>query len=234
MIMRYVSFILILVVWSVYAENTPFPKRKRQDIASDTAPKINIDLSAFYDKTVVDVKQDAEKKSFTDVARFKSVSDCPHCPPHRSILLLAIESFWNNDLLTSYGCACNYLLKKPNDGFAQAIMHALTQTKYAVIAVDGKVPVPTVAAPSIRKWEILGPMNVGKLEVDGDPTFITPFDSAGAKEGLDVGSYLLRMRSNATVFSELASGGKVTWTNAKAHDNGEVLSYCCNCYCYYY
>ncbi|KAJ1420687.1 hypothetical protein B484DRAFT_399786 [Ochromonadaceae sp. CCMP2298] len=160
-------------------------------------------------------------KSSVNLISLKSAADCPPCLEKRNIIKHAVEAYWRNDLLTSYACACNHLLKKPGDGLAEAITYSITQSKHASIRVEGKVSAPSNDAPPLKKWEILGPINVGKLEIDADPTFL-PHSGSPTFDSLDVSVHVLSMRSNESVFSELAVGGRVGWAARSATENGEV------------
>lgn len=151
----------------------------------------------------------------------KGVAECLPCAASkRNTLQLAVEAFWRNDFLSAYGCACNHLLSKPEDGFAQSIVYALSQAKLAYLNIGSKAVSPLNPAPPMRKWEILGPINVGKLEHDADSTFQIG-DSQAAN---DPALHILCMYSNATVYSDIANGGTVKWTSTTASEQGEVTS----------
>lgn len=130
----------------------------------------------------------------------------------------ALDRFWFNDLDESYACACHYLIKKRTDGLAQSIIHALSMSKITLhTGVSAKkVLPPTSDAGVIKGWEILGPINVGKLEVDADPTFLS------CDNQHDVALCILQMSSNTAVSTELMPGGTVSWNFVKVSKNGEV------------
>jgi hypothetical protein len=214
--MRLVS--LLLVVGSLFAIEPPQPKRRRTTSAADDT-EISWDGAAATDDMPVRAGRLDPK---ADPLRFKDLSDCPACPAtKRNSLQYAIEAYWRNEILNAYACACTHLQSKPDDGYAASIVHSLTQGKLAPITLLSKFEGPKKAAPPLRKWELLGPLPVGKLEHDMDATFIQQ-QSNPNKEELDVGSYILGMPSNATVYSELATGGRVRWGPLSANDNGEV------------
>jgi hypothetical protein len=157
-----------------------------------------------------------------DLLKFKDLTDCPVCPAtKRSTLQYAVEAYWRNEILNAYACACTHLLSKPDDGYAASIIHSLTQGKLAPITLLSKFDGPKKVAPPVRKWDLLGPLPVGKLEHDLDATFI---ESQSNRGELDVGLYILGMPSNATVYSELATGGLVRWVPLSANENGEVTT----------
>jgi hypothetical protein len=182
-----------------------------------------ITVSVFGDNARAETKQTA--------IRFKDMSECPPCSSSkRSTLSGAVESFWRNDFREAYACACTHLLAKPDDGYAIAIVHALTQGKTPVIALDSKVNLPSRPAPALRKWDVLGPINVGKLEHDSDAAFIRKHVFPSYKlDALDVGSYVLGMPTNSTVLSDLATGGFVKWISVTGNEVGEVR-FVCNVY----
>ena len=172
---------------------------------------------------------------------YNIIATSPNCPPCKavaasstnkkestsagfnSVLKSAIDSFWRNDFLESYSCACHHLLKKRKDGFAQSIIHTLSLSKTSFnFGLPARVEPPSTDAGDIKGWEILGPINVGKLEVDADPTFLT-YSSDKAKAS-DVALYILQMPSNATVYSDLMPAGTVTWNYKKKAKSGEVRS----------
>lgn len=159
--------------------------------------------------------------------RFKSAADCPRCPnTAQSLGQSAIEELWKDNILAAYGCACQQLQKSPEDGFSQAIVYSLTQSKSATISVQGKINAPSSNPPSLKRWDILGPLPVGKLEVDGDPTFITTgqdsVDGNRIGKQLDPALHVLTMRASHAVLSEHAVSGRVKWSKAVANENGEV------------
>lgn len=70
---------------------------------------------------------------------------------------------------------------------------------------------------------MLGPISVGKLEHDADPTFMVQHVFPSYKmDTLDVGAYILGMPTNVAVLSDLATGGVVKWTSMNANEAGEV------------
>jgi len=160
-------------------------------------------------------------------SHYRSLSDCPPCwATKRNTIQVAIDSFWQNDLNTAFACACNQLQSNPEDGYAQAIVYALTQGKHAPFSVASKVLPPSHIAPPIKRWEILGPISVGKLEHDVDPTFQQRKASEQLKRGaFDPIQFVLGMFYNGSVSSDLASGGKVKWSAVKPNDHGEVSDF---------
>ena len=143
-----------------------------------------------------------------------------------TVVRSAIDSMWANDYKEAYACACYHLSTKMNDGFAQSILHSLSLSKIAANILPRKYSAPTAPAGNIKGWEILGPINVGKLEVDADTTFQS-FErnpERGTSKGTvsDVALYILQMPSNATVYSDLMPAGTVSWQYIKVAKSGEV------------
>lgn len=137
-------------------------------------------------------------------------SSCPVCPVKRNLIKHAIHSYWNHDLWHAYACACRYLITKPDDGFAESIIYAIYQSKYSKIKFsDRKILPPKIHPSMIKTWEVMGPINVGKLEVDADPTFMNP--GLTKKPPLDPCVHILRIPFNASISSDLVEGGRVKW-----------------------
>lgn len=220
-----VTFILLIACIEAAIE-PPQPKRRNKN-QPDEVPggkHTTIDQEVLSNPQIVLPTKTSNTGNIKVNSNHRSLSDCTTCwATKRNTLQLAVDSFWQNDLHTAFACACNQLLSNPNDGTAQAIIYALTQTKTAPFTVSGKVAPPSTVAPPIRRWEVLGPINVGKLEHDADATFqhakLTSQRFLGMFDPVD---YMLGAFYNESVHSELAAGGKVKWAVAKASDQGEV------------
>ena len=143
-----------------------------------------------------------------------------------AVVRSAIDSMWANDYREAFACACHHLSTHMNDGFAQAILHSLSLSKIASNILPRKYSAPTAPASAIKGWEILGPINVGKLEMDADTTFSSSRLSSTREEVTgtvsDVALYILQLPSNATVFSDLMPAGTVSWQYMKPGKTGEV------------
>ena len=154
-----------------------------------------------------------------------SSRDCLPCPrsENDNVNELAIMYYWkaqeysSEDFFTlAYGCACSGLKLKEDDKILQSIAYDITKNYITVINSDFSMPNSEFGP--LRSWEILGPLPIGKLEVDGDPTFSTfsknDYDFANKsteKLLLNVGLNILSLPNNITVYSELIQSGKVTW-----------------------
>jgi hypothetical protein len=236
--MKIWSFLFLsLVLGSVVSQEPPKPKRKRHnqelkqksepkhtDITEDIVLSRSDDVSLNMDSFGTLKRESVE--GLPPETSEKAPSPCPPCEG-QSKIRQAIDYFWQNNLMGAYACACNHLLHKGLDGFAQSIQYSLSQSKYfSTTNIQKKFDTPTSDSPAIRTWEVLGPINVGKLEVDADSTFIT---SPPTSSGLDVAQYILSMPSNATVFSELMLHGQTGWRSVQSKKTGEVS--CLTLYC---
>lgn len=148
--------------------------------------------------------------------------DCLPCPRGKTdnINDLAIMYYWKaqeyntEDLFSlAYGCACNGL-KLKDDKILKAISYDIAKNYLSITNSDMSMPNSDLGP--LRNWEILGPLPVGKLEIDGDPTFSKHnsnyfMNKSMEKVPLNVGLHILALPNNITVYSELMQTGKVTW-----------------------
>lgn len=228
-----IVFLLFVVLnWPGTQSDVPRPKKKHNQevkVKADVKPvskadgilsnvHSNPDVLANLNTFTINLPTDTPT---SNVKESIEPSACPACPSTNKVKF-AIESIWSNDLLMAYACACNQLLTKAEDGFAQAILYQLSQAKYhrldLITSSTKKVEPPTKDPAGIKSWEILGPINVGKLEMDADPSFsAVPFDSSV----MDPASYLLSMPSTATVHSDLVAE-RVHWQTVHAKKPGDV------------
>lgn len=147
---------------------------------------------------------------------------CPTFCPHRNYLTEeAVFHYWSGEMKLASACACHALKKNFQDQLARAILISLRSSP-----MIEKEDLPDQTLPLLNpqryalSWEILGPINVGKLELDGDPTF----DSMEFRKKFhgDLGRYLLAMRKNVTVGSDLVPQGEIHWQKATMQQNGQV------------
>ncbi len=158
---------------------------------------------------------------------------CPKCPASSNLVKVALEKFWENDLISAYSCACNALLIKSNDDMAKAILYSLRPAK-STFPQDFDLNTfepPSSDRTSLKTWEILGPMNIGKLELDADPTFLfNEFHNSFGRHQHSYGfqyfdpiAFILSMSSeNTTVYSDMVSEGKIEWRKISAKNTGQV------------
>lgn len=224
-----VSLCLLYVIsWAVGVE-PPQPKRRNRNQPTDqTFKHIPVeDGPQYLQEHTLYPTHIPHVGHIPSNSHYRSLVDCPPCwATKRNTVQLAIDSFWQGDLKTAFACACHQLSSNPDDGFAKAIIYSLTQVKHAPFALAGKFAPPTHPAPPIRKWEILGPINVGKLEHDADATFQQPSAYRNLNDAeFDPIEFILGTFSNRSVRSELATEGLVRWKTIKANEQGEVRSY---------
>lgn len=223
------SFILC-VIYTVCGVEPPQPKRRNRNQPNEPAAKHTLEenfadpsikAQTLYPTSIPNVGQ------IPSTSNYRSLNDCPSCwASKRNAIQVAIDSYWQNDLKTSFACACNQLSSNPEDGYAQAIIHALTQGKHAPFNVASRVSPPMREAPPIKRWEVLGPINVGKLEHDSDSTFHQPgINEQLAKGSFDPIQFLLGTHFNGSVSSDLCAGGRVKWAAVKANEQGDVRKF---------
>jgi hypothetical protein len=158
---------------------------------------------------------------------------CPRCPVTTNIVKVALEKFWENDLVTAYACACNAVLAKSNDDVAKAILYSMRPAK-ASLPTDydlSQFESPSSDGRLLKNWEILGPMNIGKLELDADPTFLFhDFHNSMGRHDHNYGflhfdpiAFILSMSSeNTTIYSDMLSEGKIGWKRITSKNTGQV------------
>ena len=210
---------------------------------------------------------DARGDSFLTVSSDSAVSDlknrenespdgnmynpaCPFCSAETLKLRTAIHSFWRDDLLDTYACICELLSDEKGAGtdsniaLAASIMSVTVQSRNFLFDVkrEHKTLLPKQDPPiSILDWEVLGPMPVSRLKIDGDPSFmafnegiktrreVIPIRNRAEGRGFDAALHILSMHHlNSTVISEFVSGGMVKWQIFHAGKDGEVVA-CCAC-----
>ena len=66
---------------------------------------------------------------------------------------------------------------------------------------------------NISQWNFLGPFQIGKPEIDGDPT-----ESLGGVSK----AYCQRFDSSYRAYSELVDSGEISWTTVRPEENGVV------------
>ncbi|RYH16265.1 hypothetical protein EON65_30350, partial [archaeon] len=127
--------------------------------------------------------------------------------------------YWNHDIDAAYACACQALVVTPTDNLAKALLLSLHTSRLYSLPSPPPPPSPPTST-ILNDWEVLGPINVGMLELDGDPTFDYKEYKKG---GFDVASYILSLSSDSTpnspsyptssnftlLFSDLTPGGRV-------------------------
>ncbi len=217
--------VLYVVCWALGVD-PPQPKRRNRNQPVDPTSKHVpvVDQPPHNQEHTLYPTNIPHLGHIPTTSHYRSLADCPSCwATKRNTIQLAVDSFWQSDLKTAFACACQQLSSNPDDGFAQAIIYSLTQVKHAPFALAGKFAPPSRPAPPIRKWEVLGPINVGKLEHDADATFQQPSAAKASKiSTFDPIEFVLGTYSNRSVRSELATDGLVRWKMIKTNEQGEV------------
>ena len=229
-------------------------KKQQQEVRKKSGPTITIDPNKKAAKTTTEATASASSSKDSKPAiptlkdeTFEIGLDgsipkkentvngnyCPVCPTSSNLLKFAIQKYWENDLLSAFACACQSLLVKPNDDYAKALIYSLRQSKSLFTGLDlTTFPAPENEIKGILKsWEILSPLNVGKLELDGDPTFHSYSSNRNhdhrhqAMSNFDVASYILSMTDNSTTYTDLFTNGKIGWKKLSSKSSGQVSDF---------
>jgi len=220
-----ISLCIIVAVVAFDDEDAmPRIKRKKSTTSSSSSSSQSQQSSVSATTSRKEKKSPGEEKINDDIVASSldddsTMSSCPICPMKRNLIKHALYSYWNHDLWHAYACACRYLIMKPDDGFAESIIYSISQSKYNKINFSDRKVLPPKFHPSIIKsWEVIGPINVGKLEMDADPTFM----GQGLVKPLDPCVHILSMPYNASVSSDLVEGGRVKWKEYPVNSNQVV------------
>lgn len=90
----------------------------------------------------------------------------------------AIQAFWSNNMIRAEACACLALQLNREDNLAQAVRYEAMHSPFMPSAyrLPGMVltaPRPQSPTPyTVLDYEVLGPIPIGKLEMDADSTFV--------------------------------------------------------------
>lgn len=172
-------------------------------------------LQDFYVRLANCVKTSIYKNIEDDMKRLKANSvECSKAD-FDDILRIKCEGNTQKAML----CITERLLvnEGKNDGYLWTLLGDLYQTLgktnkankcYKRAAkLDGKFP------GQISLWHVLGPFQIGKNEVDGDP-----LQSIGGIAKLHCQKYNKKFRAH----SELVSGGDVSWRTIRPDNNGYI------------
>jgi hypothetical protein len=140
-----------------------------------------------------------------------------------SYLQAALRFFWKKLYGNADNCLCHYFKTKQDDSLGKALSVSL-QTTGGYRKATKPIQIPRDDfRPIIKNWEILGPINVGKLELDSDPTFLG-FEN-WKMSNKDPARYILSLDDNQTIYSELMPDAKVSWKKYSSKSNGQVDVY---------
>ena len=230
---------LLLIIAIIYAAKDDKNKRRNKqgfsnDIRSERRPpkaSNNIEITQPVDNNKVlnnknelnDKINNEADKSFSDKTKLEGIVS-------KDKERFSLYSFWNHRLLDSYYCAQDTNKRSKQEGLMQTVLYEISQRQafresmmsYSqttnVYTAPSTVNLPQSDAPPLYNWEILGPIQVSKFEVDGDPTFLEYARHPTLYN--DVCSYILSMSSltipslkitPAIVYSELSPSGSITW-----------------------
>lgn len=230
--MRIIVFLVMLAVCQL-AESQRKKKHNQEvrfraeastesgSISSDK-PTTTVDVGISGETLSSKLSESTVKHREDDLS--SSCSPCVGVDRKGSHLSTALKHFWKKSFGLSDDCLCNHFHSKQDDALGKALSISLNgipnfrrKTKMVQLAKGDQ-------RNTIKNWDILGPINVGKLELDGDPTFDL-FEGAGSLVANPI-EYLLAMDDNSTVFTELAPEARVSWRKYSAKANGQVGSPC--------
>jgi hypothetical protein len=158
------------------------------------------------------------------------------CPPSSSKNneFRVLADYWRGNWRDCFSNACNILYQsKRKDPVVRAVLNILTNEDASLNNLPkahfARSEMPSQRPVIIpRAWEILGPLPVGKLEVDGDPSFDRYLTRTLLSHSTDVGEmdsteYLLGLDPATSIHSEMVSGGTISWSVARGNKaNGLV------------
>lgn len=151
---------------------------------------------------------------------------CPSCigvDRKGAHLQTAIKHFWKKSFDLADDCLCHFVKSKQEDPVGKALSLSLdTAPNYFRKRSKGGITLSKSDFRSLVKtWDILGPINVGKLELDGDPTFVS-FNMAESKlKG--IAEYIMAMDDNSTIYTDLTIDAKISWKKYNSKSNGQVI-----------
>jgi hypothetical protein len=228
-----VLIFLCLFVWNYTVEGQS-PKKHKQELkrkSNDVNVKTRKenkkeDFFAEFEKPSKILneekfaKVEINAKDGIGMVEVSNDSGCPKCPVNSQQSKFALQNFWLQRIDTAFACACQALAAGASDDLLKALLVSLKSQQQHIKHFPATFPVPTLSdsKPVLRDWEIFGPFPVGKMEIDGDPTF----QSLKFHEFPDFASYLLAMSPNTVRYSELMTEGKVVWKRQQANMNGQV------------
>lgn len=223
---RLLSFLTLLISASGQRKkkhNQEILFRSENDIpTSDTSQTTTkgsdttIDINGDGISQVPNLNKNVKSQNTEDLS--DSCSPCVGVDRKGVYLYTALKHFWKQSYTLADDCLCHSFSSKQDDTLAKALSVSLQSTpNYRKKGKVVQIPKGEMRT-TVKNWEVLGPINVGKLELDGDPTFMS-FQSLSSK---DMASFILGMDDNQTISSELLSEAKATWKKYTAKANGQV------------
>lgn len=213
----FIALVMSLWLFAEHSHALDRKKRYKQDIL-DSSDNGNVNQEAD-DQQGLDFNNENE-----------GCLRCRKTEARISFTNTALVYFWRGDYNQALACACQQLKSSPSDEQSRSILASLYHHPEAKrIRSLYSIPAPSSMSKNnnkkdnnnnnhilIKNWEILGPINVGKLELDADSTF--PVHGLAS----DVAAYILSMPSNLTIHSELVTEGKTSWKKFTPANPGQL------------
>lgn len=177
----------------------------------------NIDVNGFPEDINKESVSSAQKSSDYDDS--DSCLSCPGVDRKGSFTATALKLFWQKDYMGAESCLCHFFKSKQDDNLGKALAVTLKSTPGFRSRIKSQTIPKSDMRSFIRTWDILGPINVGKLELDGDPTFSEINRLAFHQDPV---TYLLSLPDNHTVTTEIMSEAKASWKKYTTKPNGQV------------
>ena len=181
---RTATLITVLLVLWLCATSQQLPRTKKRKHGQKMANLMdsNVDSSTLENKVEIDDTnrllstrsyQTFDTVATTSAGLIGSDQQCPICADSNPSTMMkrSLESFWNNNLHLSYACACTYLLRNGDNNILRSVISSIASSKFGYI-ISKKTDPPSADPPSVlHTWDVLGPINIGKLEVDAGRKF---------------------------------------------------------------
>ena len=193
---------------------------------------LNFSKLCFSDDVRVSAAE--ENTCVADECTEKSV-ECPICPHHKlEVSDVDIASlYWQESYQDAIGCICSFhslqyasrkdkARKKVLPGWMSTFLrdmtvtanneHAIPTVLYKYLNQSLKSKAKGEGQVKLSKWEVLGPLPIGKLELDGDPTF-SMLDRNTHDTSFDVAAHILGLKHSQgfPIYSEHVQSGLVSW-----------------------
>lgn len=166
---------------------------------------------------VAGARTSEKKKLATEAARRllrDSPAACPHTAADGDALRVAMALRADGSLEESHACLLHHLSKSSAASWsaAAAFFDDTHISEHARELLGGKP-----CTPSPASWDVIGPLPIGKNEIDADPLAATAEGSAFAHW---MRYHKPRGDGDGWVASELVDGGRVRWERRRAQQGG--------------
>lgn len=201
--------------------------RRRQETASSTSernenPEVTVDIVGETKFAPPKIEPASSSGSNDNDSSGSDCSPCVGTDRKGQYTAAALKLFWQKAYNLADACICHFLKSKQDDALGKALAITLQSAPGKSKKMGSKVPslAKTEMKTIVKNWETLGPINVGKLELDGDPSF--HFPEQLSYHSHDIVTYILGMADNQSVFTELLNDGKTSWKKFTSKANGQV------------